>query len=120
MSKIIFIDDEEEMLVEVKALLEYRGHTVLTTPNPEEGIRLISESQPEIAFIDIRIPGSNGINVLKRAKATNLKLKVIILSGYQDEANEKKAISAGANLYLRKPVGFEELENAISKVLATT
>lgn len=119
MSRILVIDDEKDMLEEVKSYFEVKGHEVLIAWEAREGLRLALESNPDLVILDIKMPGKSGMEILKEAKAQNPQLRVIMLTGhYQDELTESRAFSLGASVYLKKPVGITELENAITEVLS--
>ena len=117
MSKIVVIDDEEDMLEDIKAFLSLRGYSVLTAANAQEGLKLILDTQPDVAILDIRMPGMSGLEILRLAKESQPKLISIILTGQQQEVAESKSRALGASLYLTKPIGLEELERAVDKVL---
>ena len=117
MSKIVVIDDEEDILEDIKAFLSLKGYSVSTAANAQEGLKLILDTQPDVAILDIRMPGMSGLEILRLAKESQPKLISIILTGQQQEVIESKSRALGAPLYLTKPIGLEELERAVDKVL---
>lgn len=119
MSRILVIDDEKDMLEEIKAYFEFKGHEVLIASEAKEGLELAFKSKPDLLILDIKMPGKDGMEILKETKASNSQLRVIMLTGhYQNELAESRALSLGASLYLKKPIGLAELENAITEVLS--
>lgn len=117
MSKIVLVDDEEDLLELVKGYLEGEGHTVFTAAEGKAGLELILQEKPEIAFLDIRLPGMTGLEILVQAKSAQPDLKVVMLTGCQDEETDQKAAAEGALRILKKPVGLQEIQSAISASL---
>lgn len=117
MSKIVLVDDEEDLLELVKGYLEGEGHTVFTAAEGKKGLELILSEKPELAILDIRLPGLSGFEIMSQARAAQPGLKVLMLTGYQDEEADQKAVAAGALQVLKKPIGLQEIDSAISASL---
>lgn len=115
MAKIAFVDDEVEMLGTVKNVFTELGHEVYTAEEGNEGLRMILDHEPDLAFVDHRLGGLKGMEVLRQAKARNSNLKIIIFTGFNDSQIDEDAIKYGAVMCLHKPVGFQELINIIEK-----
>ncbi|MBI2167370.1 MAG: response regulator [Candidatus Omnitrophica bacterium] len=118
MSRIVLIDDEEDMLAIVGDYLRSQGHTVLTSVEGTEGLRLLLENAPDLVILDIQVPGMSGLKILKEARKSLPSLKAIVLTGYGSSPEFEKEAEASGALFLRKPIGLEELDQAVSKVLA--
>lgn len=115
MAKIIFVDDEPDMLGTVKNVFTELGHEVYTSEDGKEGLRLILDKEPDIAFVDVRLGGLKGMEVLQQVKAQKPSLKVIIFTGFNDSQIDEDAIKYGAVMCLHKPVGVQDLINIIEK-----
>lgn len=115
MAKIVFVDDEPEMLSTVKNVFTELGHEVHTAEDGVEGLRLILDTEPDLAFVDVRLGGLKGMEVLRQAKARKPGLKIIIFTGFNDTQVDEDALKYGAILCLHKPVGLQDLINLIEK-----
>lgn len=107
MSKVLIIDDEEDLVTLLKDSLESRGHSVLTAYNGEEGIKKAQE-QPNIIILDIMMPGMDGFEVCRRIRDAVL-CPIIFLSAKQSEAAKLKGLALGGDDYLIKPFSLNEL-----------
>ncbi|MDP2912415.1 MAG: response regulator [Candidatus Omnitrophota bacterium] len=118
--KILIIDDEGDFCELIKANLELRGSfEVFIAINGKEGIDIARRVKPDIVLLDIRMPEMNGFEVLKRLKRDNatVAIPVIMLSALVDEESKLMAAQLFNELYITKPVKFEDLENSIGEVL---
>ncbi|MBI2167377.1 MAG: response regulator [Candidatus Omnitrophica bacterium] len=117
MSLIVLVDDEEELVRELKQMLEIQGHTVATATEGNEGLALILKTRPDLVILDLKMPGLSGLKILEQAKQHDPGLKVLMLTGYLDEDSQKQALQLGALAVLGKPIGFEEFEKAVQTAL---
>ena len=113
MSKILVIDDEKATLSMFKMLLTAYGHEVMTAENGESGIELFDAMQPELVMTDIKMPGMDGLEVLRRIKAISPDSEVIVITGHGDMDLAIKALNLDATDFLNKPVKREDLEKAL-------
>jgi DNA-binding response OmpR family regulator len=75
----------------------------------EEALAMVADDQPEVMVLDLKMPGIDGIEVLRRMKKTHPETEVIILTGHGSTTEEELAAELGAFAYLRKPVDIEVL-----------
>jgi DNA-binding response OmpR family regulator len=75
----------------------------------ESALAMVQEEEPEVMILDLKMPGIDGIEVLRRVKDTRPDIEVIILTGHGSEADRKTCIELGAFAYLHKPVDIEQL-----------
>jgi len=113
--KVLIIDDEKPTLAMFGLFLEAYGFEVLTAENGEEGIVVFEAENPSIVFTDIKMPGMDGFEVLKRIKATSPDAVVIVITGHGDKELEKKALDLKATDFIHKPVQKEALDAAIER-----
>ena len=115
-AKILVIDDEKNILESVKMVLTYENYPVETTNNGLDGIDLFKTLKPDIVILDVKMPGFNGIEILQRIRSLpkGHHLRIIICSGWDSEALKEQAIYEGANDYVIKPIGFNELEALVA------
>ncbi|MBF0432927.1 MAG: response regulator [Fibrobacteria bacterium] len=117
MSKILIIDDERIIRENLKRLLEFDEYEVVIAGNGNEGLELFNDFQPEIVLCDIRMPGKDGIEVLKEIKQSSSLAEVIMVTGHGGIESAIQALQGGAFSYLQKPVDYDELEIEIKKAL---
>lgn len=115
--KILFIDDEPDACRLFKKLVERLGFTVFTAVNAAEGYLLYKKKYPHIVFLDLKMPGIDGITLLRKIKRINPKQIVIILTGYGDLSSVKAAMRLGASDYVSKPLKIEAILNSIKDAI---
>jgi len=79
----------------------------------ESALELIKADEPEVMILDLRMPGIDGIEVLRRVKQTHPEIEVIILTGHGSEADRETCMGLGAFAYLQKPVDIDKLSATI-------
>ena len=116
-TRILLIDDETDFSETLAERLEMRGFTTMLASDGETGIKLVSEHQTDVVVLDLKMPGLNGIDTLKRIKASQPDLPVILLTGQgsTDDGREGKAL--GAFDYLMKPLKIDDLIEKINCAL---
>jgi len=116
--KILIADDHKIMREGLKTLLEKQSgmKVVAETPDGLEAVRLVQEHKPDLAILDISMPGLNGIGAVKRIREICPATRIIMLSMHADRRYVLEALRAGANGYLLKDSAFEELIQAIKMV----
>ncbi len=109
--KILFVDDDAGILEAAKTALELYGYDVVTASSGEECLQKIGEA--DIVFLDIKMPGMNGIEVLKEIKKRDRDLPVIMITAYATVDTAIEAMKEGAFDYIRKPFDVEELRSSL-------
>jgi len=115
--KVIVADDETGALESFKMILEIKDYEVHTYLNGPDAIEAAKNTSFDIAFIDIRMPGMDGIEVLKQLKTITPSTEVIIMTAYSTEEYQSNAITCGAMEYLRKPFLMEEIFSLCDRAL---
>jgi len=106
---ILVIDDEEVVLDSCTQVLEGPECRVLTASNGSEGLQRAAETQPDLIFLDLKMPGLSGLEVLERLRAHNPRQVVIVITGYATVSSAVEAMKKGAFDFLPKPFTPEEL-----------
>ena len=115
MTRLLLIDDEKTN-VDVMALsLRSDGYEVLTSSSGEEGLEIFDRESPDIVITDIKMPGMDGIEVLKAIKEHSDMAEVIIITGHGDVDNAIEALKYGASDFINKPVRDETLAIALKR-----
>ncbi len=111
MIKILAVDDEQGMCVIIKETFAPMGFTVLSANNAEDALRIVNKEKPKLVFLDIRMHGKSGLDVLKEIKAIDKTIRVIMLTVISDEATKQKARELGADDFVTKPFMSDHLED---------
>jgi two-component system, NtrC family, sensor kinase len=115
MSKLLIIDDEEGIRKVLSLSLASDGYDVFTASGGEEGIDIFKNESPSIILTDIKMPGMDGIETLKRIKELNSDAEVIMITGHGDMDLAIEALKLDASDFLNKPIKDEALSVALKR-----
>lgn len=113
--KILVIDDEKPTLFMFRLFLTAYGYEVYVAEDGEKGLALFDEISPEIVFTDIKMPGIDGIEVLRRIRKTGKPAQVIIITGHGDMEKVVEALDLDASDFINKPVERQALNSALAR-----
>lgn len=117
--QILFVDDERAILKSIERLFFDLDYEILVAESGEEGLNVLSSNQIDIVVSDMRMPGMNGFQFLKKVKAQYPHTSRLALSGYADEKEILDSLIDGSNsLYLFKPWDGEDLIKKIEQIFA--
>ena len=118
---ILVVDDEPSYREATRAVLEARGHKVSDAENAESAGTIIAESQPDVILLDMGMPGKDGADVCHELKAApeTAHIPVLMISAMRDRKDRLRAIKAGANDFITKPVDIEEVVLRVRNALYT-
>jgi two-component system response regulator CpxR len=114
-SKVLLVDDEREFVETLSERLMMRDVGSAVAYDGESALHLIREDEPEVMILDLKMPGIDGIEVLRRVKATRPEIEVIILTGHGTETDRQTCMALGAFAYLQKPVDIDLLGETLKK-----
>lgn len=114
---ILLVDDEEIFLRNIEEILNNDDYDVLTASNEENALSVIREKNPDIMLLDMCLPGTDGIEILKQVKQIDPEIIVIMVSGYGTIDLAVKAVKLGAYDFLKKPIRIEPLKLVINRAL---
>jgi PAS domain S-box-containing protein len=119
--RILVADDNEDSAESLKLLLESAGHEVHAVFDGEAAIAAIEEIRPDIALLDIGMPGANGYEVARRVRAEDWgrDVRLVALTGWGQQADKQRARDAGFDQHLVKPVPLEALDALLAAVAET-
>jgi signal transduction histidine kinase len=115
--KILLVDDEAGIRNVLKITLESSGYDVCLAPDGETGLEMFTTQSPCIVITDIKMPGFDGIELLKRIKNLDPEIEVIMITGHGDMDLAVKSLQFGAADFITKPIDSRDLESAIQKAL---
>jgi CheY-like chemotaxis protein len=119
-SKILLVDDEREFVHTLSERLQTRNLDAAVVYDGEEALSFVESDEPEVMVLDLKMPGIDGIEVLRRVKRDHPAVEVIILTGHGSKKEQAEAERLGAFAYLRKPVDIDLLtktmRNAYRKI----
>jgi len=113
--EILIVDDEIEFAEAFAERLRLRGFTAYTAYGGEQALRAVEELTPKIMVLDLKMPGMDGLEVLRRVKTSHPEVQVIILSGHGSEMDESYGRNLGAFAYLRKPADIGDVLEAVKR-----
>jgi two-component system nitrogen regulation response regulator NtrX len=119
-SRILVVDDEAEIRRSVRMILEYEGYEVLEASSGPDGVAMAEREAPDLVFLDVKMPGMDGLEALQRIKATRDSLPVVIISGHGTVSTAVEATKAGAFDFIEKPLASERVLLTIRNALDRT
>ncbi len=117
MNKILIIDDELIIRERLSMLLKLEGYKTFEAESGRDGLELFIKENPDILLVDIKMPGMDGIEVLKKIKEMKSYAEVIMITGHGGIETVIEALKLGAFRYVEKPFEYDELKIEISKAL---
>ena len=116
---ILVVDDEDTIRSCLKEALEAEGHKVYTSDDGGNSLRLTKELIPDLVILDLKMPGMNGLDLLREIKLHDQNILVILLTGHASVDSAVSAMKAGAFDYLEKPFKMEHIKVVVDKALST-
>lgn len=117
MSKLLIVDDEVDIREFAKSFFKKRDIDVSTASNGREALAVIESESPDLVLLDVTMDEMTGVEVLKQLRENNNDVKVIMVTGVEDEDVINEANSWGVKGYIHKPLVLEELEKIVLEEL---
>ncbi|MFJ8961325.1 response regulator [Lentzea sp. NPDC102401] len=108
MTKVLVVDDEPQIVRALRINLSARGYEVLTAPDGTTALRLAADGKPDVVVLDLGLPDMDGTDVIAGLRGWT-SLPIIVLSARTDSTDKVDALDAGADDYVTKPFGMDEL-----------
>ncbi len=115
--QLLMIEDDSAVAEMYRLRLSADGYRVTIARSGEEGLELAANQQPDLVYLDLRLPGMDGFEVLRRLRASGSKAPVLVLTARDDEVDKVIGLELGADDYLTKPFGLRELMSRIKALL---
>lgn len=118
-SHILIVDDNPQNLKLARVLLLSAGYEVSTAIDAEDALRFIAERVPDLILMDLQLPGMDGLELTRKLKADARSAGVIIiaLTAYAMKGDREKAIAAGCDDYISKPIDTDALPKCVAEHL---
>ena len=118
MPKLLVIDDEPAILELMRSHFSLRGYEVLTALDGSEGLAVLASAEPDIVLLDLKMKKMDGDRFLQKIREEKRETKILVVTGYQDEALRDKVERLGVDAFLEKPVSIIELQRKIEELTA--
>jgi DNA-binding NtrC family response regulator len=116
--RLLIVDDEPDMLENVSRILGKAGYECLTAGEPRKALALMESERPDVLLTDLKMPGMDGLTLLRRAREVDSQVPVIIMTGFATIESAVEAVKEGAFDYLPKPFSADQLKLAVDRALA--
>ena len=113
--KLLLVDDEEEFVKSLSERMEMRDLKPDVSLSGEQALKTMDEDLPDVMVLDLKMPGIDGMEVLRRTKKAYPGVQIIMLTGHGSEEDEIEARRLGVFEYLQKPVDLEKLMRTVTK-----
>jgi CheY-like chemotaxis protein len=114
-SKVLLVDDERDFVQTLSERLIMRDMGSAVAYDGESALSMIQDEEPEVMILDLKMPGIDGIEVLRQVKSTNPDIEVIVLTGHGTEKDKDVCMELGAFAFLQKPVDIQLLTQTLMK-----
>ncbi len=116
-ARVLVVDDDLRIAASVRRSLSYEGHEVFVAHDGPDGLEAARSLGPDVIVLDIMLPGFDGIEVLRRLRAEDNRVAVLMLTARTEVPDRVEGLSAGADDYLTKPFAHEELVARVAALL---
>jgi len=116
--KALIVDDDDGFREVLTGYLEPLGITVRQASSGEHALLEIEKALPDVVFLDVYMPGMDGLQSLKAIRAKHQNLKVIVMSGYATEEIARKAMDLGAFDFMNKPIEMERISDILVLIMS--
>jgi CheY-like chemotaxis protein len=119
---ILVVDDNPQNLKLARVLLSIEGYEVRTAADAEEALRILESFAPRLILMDLQLPGMDGLELTRRLKADPARRGIIViaLTAYAMKGDREKALAAGCDGYVSKPIDTVALPRLIAEHLAAS
>lgn len=115
--KVLVVDDEPLFCEMVRRFLEGRGYSVVEAYDGDQALVVYDQARPDVILLDVRMPGKDGLQVLRELKVIDPAASVIMVAAVRDEELARMARAEGALEYITKPVDLDYLDSVIATTM---
>lgn len=117
MKSILIVDDQFGIRALLSEVLQKEGYKVFQAENGIDALKIITEQSPNLIFLDFKIPGMDGMEILQRLKQMENNIPVIMMTAYNDEKTVQKSLALGASLHIAKPFDINKIRQIVSELI---
>lgn len=117
MARILICDDEPNIVVSLEFLMRRQGHEIRVAGDGDAALATVAEFDPDLVLLDLMLPGRDGYEVCQTLRASGHRMKIIMLTAKGREAEVAKGLAVGADDYVTKPFGTQDLVARVQQLL---
>ncbi|EZP75336.1 response regulator receiver protein [Parageobacillus genomosp. 1] len=118
-NKILIVDDQYGIRILLNEVFQREGYTTYQAANGMQALEIVRKHRPDLVLLDMKIPGMDGIEILKRLKEIDSDIKVIIMTAYGELDMIQETKELGAIMHFAKPFDIDDLRAAVKKHLVS-
>jgi two-component system response regulator (stage 0 sporulation protein F) len=118
--KILVVDDQYGIRVLLCEILQKDGYVMHEAANGVQALKIVEEEKPDLVLLDMKIPGMDGLEILKRIKENHAEVDVIMMTAYGELNLINEAMSLGAITHFAKPFDIDDIREVIKNSLAVS
>lgn len=115
--KVLIVDDQNGIRILLMEVFSSEGYTTFQASNGKLALEIVKKESPDLVLLDMKIPGMDGLEILKHVKAINREIKVIMMTAYGELDMIKEATDLGALMHFTKPFDIDEMRMAVNMQL---
>ncbi|SYX87143.1 response regulator [Paenibacillus alvei] len=115
--KVLIVDDQNGIRVLLMEVFSSEGYTTYQASNGKMALEIVREESPDIVLLDMKIPGMDGLEILKQIKLMKPHMNVIMMTAYGELDMIKEATDLGALMHFTKPFDIDEMRVAVNMTL---
>ncbi|MGM7634760.1 MULTISPECIES: response regulator [Bacillus] len=116
--KILIVDDQFGIRILLNEVLQKEGYETFQAANGVQALEIADEHKPDLVLLDMKIPGMDGIEILKRMKQKNSDIRVIIMTAYGELDMIQEAKNLGALTHFAKPFDIDDIRQTVKEYIA--
>ncbi|MCL6587049.1 MAG: response regulator [Anoxybacillus sp.] len=117
-NKLLIVDDQYGIRILLNEVFQREGYTTFQAANGVQALDIVQKHQPDLVLLDMKIPGMDGIEILKRIKEINRDIKVIIMTAYGELDMIQETRELGAVMHFAKPFDIDDMRDAVRKYIS--
>jgi two-component system response regulator (stage 0 sporulation protein F) len=115
--KVLIVDDQNGIRVLLMEVFSNEGYNTFQASNGKLALEIVRKESPDLVLLDMKIPGMDGLDILKHIKQIDVSIKVIMMTAYGELDMIKEATDLGALMHFTKPFDIDDLRHAVNKQL---
>lgn len=117
--KILIVDDQYGIRILLNEVFQKEGYTTFQAPNGKQALAIAKSEKPDLVILDMKIPGMDGLEILKHLKQLDESIQVIMITAYGELDLIQEAMRCGALTHLTKPFDIDELRKLVNSYLTS-